>query len=88
MFSLGVGTHVRKDLSVYGQLGFGSNTVRKKYYDELRILSNNGEYSFPYSHSDVTTVKVGAIYHLSKVRAKFDVDIVRRIYSVGIGIKL
>ena len=88
LFSLGLGTHVKKELSVYGQLGFGSKTVRKKYYDELRILSNNGEYSFPYTHSNVTTVKVGAVYHINKVLAKFDADIVRQTYSVGIGIKL
>jgi len=88
LFSLGLGTHVKKELSVYGQLGFGSKTVRKKYYDELRVLSNNGEYSFPYTHSNVTTVKVGAIYHMKKVLTKFDADIVRQTYSVGIGIKL
>lgn len=88
MFSMGVGTHIKKNLSLYSQLGYGIKTIRKKYFDELYVLSNNGQYSFPYTRNDIFTIKLGGIYHINKVVTKFDYDIVRQNFSVGFGIKL
>lgn len=88
MLSLGVGRMFGSKLGGYFQFGWGVNDVRRKYFDNEYILSNNGEYSFPEYRSNITTIKLGGLYNLSgKINAKIDYDLNRNLTTFGLGLR-
>jgi hypothetical protein len=89
LFAAGFGTSVTKHIALYAQYGVGKIEKKYKFYDEMHVLSNNGQYSFFESKQTVFNLKVGAIYFMPKnLIARFDYDIQRNAFLFGAGIKL
>jgi hypothetical protein len=88
MFSVGIGRKIDKRVGVHLSLGIGSEERRFKYYDEMFVLSNNGEYTFPNYRKTITTVKIGTIIDISRnFVTKLEGDLGRGCISYGLGLK-
>lgn len=88
LFSVGLGKKINKNVGLHISLGFGSEERRFKFYDEMYILSNNGQYSIPNYRKTTTTMKMGAIVDISRnFTTKFDYDLGRGNISYGLGLK-
>lgn len=87
-FSFGVGKKIDKVMGVHAMLGFGRIERRYRFYDELFVLSNNGEYTFPNYRKNITDFKVGTTLSVSRVlMGKLDWNITGGDISFGIGLK-
>lgn len=84
-FYLGLGKRIGR-LGVHGQLGFCQEEYRYQYFDELYILSNNGNYSFPNYKDNFVSAKFGALYDFNLVTAKADYDPIKKSYTLGLGV--
>lgn len=69
-------------------LGFGRETKRYQFFDELFILSNNGKYSIANYTDNFTTIKFGVIHDFKRASIKIDLDPIRKNTSFGLGINL
>lgn len=88
LFSVGVGKKINKKMGVHMSFGVGKEEKRFRYYDEMFILSNNGQYTFPNYKKNVTTIKIGTLIDASRsISMKFDYDIIRGNISYGLGLK-
>lgn len=88
MFSVGLGKKFNKKIGAHVSLGVGKEERRFRFYDEMFVLSNNGEYSFPNYKKTITTLKIGTIVDISRnFTAKFDYDLGRGCISYGAGLK-
>lgn len=88
MFTVGLGKKIDKRVGVHLGLGFGNETRRFKYFDEMFVLSNNGEYTFPNYKKSVMTLKIGTIIDVSRsLTTKLDVDVARGCISYGLGLR-
>lgn len=88
MFYLGFGKKLDKRVGVHASLGFGKEIRRYKFYDELFVLSNNGEYTFPNYTKNITTVKLGTTIDISRnLLTKLDFDFGRGCISYGLGLR-
>lgn len=88
MFSFGLGKKIDKRVGIHVALGVGNEERRFRFYDEMFVLSNNGEYSFPNYKKTVTTVKVGTVIDISRnFVTKIDADLGRGCISYGLGLK-
>jgi hypothetical protein len=88
MFSVGIGRKIDKRVGVHLSLGIGNEERRFKYFDEMFVLSNNGEYTFPNYRKTVTTVKIGSIIDISRnFVSKLEADLGRGCISYGLGLK-
>lgn len=67
-------------------IGFATERVRYQYYDELFVLSNNGNYSFPSYTDSYLTMKLGAMHDLKSVTIKADYELARNLFTVGVGV--
>jgi len=88
LFSVGLGKKINKNMGLHISLGFGSEERRFKFYDEMYVLSNNGQYSIPNYKKTITTMKMGAIIDISRnFTTKFDYDLGRGNISYGLGLR-
>ena len=88
LFSIGLGKKINKKIGVHMSLGVGKEEKRLRYYDEMFILSNNGQYTFPNYRKTISTIKIGSIVDISRnFSMKFDYDINRGNISYGLGLK-
>ncbi len=88
MFSVGLGKKLHKTVGVHLGLGVGREERRFRFFDEMFVLSNNGEYSFPNYKKTVFTLKLGTIVNVSRnISLKLDGDLGRGEISYGLGIK-
>lgn len=88
MFSVGVGRKIDKRVGVHLSLGVGNEERRFKYYDEMFVLSNNGEYTFLNYKKTITTVKIGTVIDISRnFVTKLEWDLGRGCISYGLGLK-
>ena len=88
LFSVGIGKKINTKMGVHMSLGVGSEERRFRYYDEMYVLSNNGQYTFPNYKKTVTTLKIGTLLDVSRqISIKLDYDINRGNISYGLGLK-
>jgi hypothetical protein len=69
-------------------VGFGRETKRYQFFDEMFILSNNGKYSILNYTDNFTTIKFGVIHDFKKASIKIDLDPIRKNTSIGLGVNL
>lgn len=69
-------------------LGFGRETKRYQFFDEMFILSNNGKYSILNYTDNFTTIKFGVIHDFKRASIKIDLDPIRKNTSIGLGVNL
>ncbi len=87
-FSFGAGKKLNKLVGVHGMVGIGTEESRYRYFDDMYILSNNGEYTIPNYRKTVTSLKVGTILSLSNsFSGKLDYTLGRGEISFGLGLK-
>jgi hypothetical protein len=88
MFSVGFGKKINKKMGLHMSLGVGNEEKKFRFYDEMYILSNNGQYTFPNYKKTITTLKIGGIIDFSRnFTTKFDYDLNRGCISYGLGLK-
>lgn len=66
--------------------GYGWETNNFQFFDELFILSNNGNYSFPNYTERFFTGKAGVLFDLKMISVKVDYNPFRNNLGVGAGI--
>ena len=69
-------------------VGFGRETKRYQFFDEMFILSNNGKYSILNYTDNFTTIKFGVIHDFKRASIKIDLDPIRKNTSIGLGVNL
>lgn len=69
-------------------VGFGNETKKYQFFDEMLILSNNGKYSIPNYTNNFTTIKFGLIHDFKRASIKIDLDPIRKNTSFGLGVNL
>jgi len=69
-------------------VGFGRETKRYQFFDEMFILSNNGKYSILNYTDNFTTIKFGLIHDFKRASIKIDLDPIRKNTSIGLGVNL
>lgn len=69
-------------------VGFGRETKRYQFFDEMFILSNNGKYSILNYTDNFTTIKFGVIHDFKRASIKIDLDPIRKNTSIGLGLNL
>lgn len=84
-FFAGLGQRFKRT-GVHAALGYVKERVRYQYFDELFILSNNGNYSFPSYNDTYLTMKLGVMHDVKSVTVKADYELSRRLFTVGLGV--
>lgn len=84
-FFLGVGQRFKRT-GVHAALGFVKERVRYQYYDELFVLSNNGNYSFPSYTDDYLSMKIGVLHDVKAATIKADYELTRNLFTIGVGV--
>jgi hypothetical protein len=88
MFSVGLGKKINKKMGLHMSLGIGGEERKFRFYDEMYVLSNNGQYTFPNYKKTITTIKIGGIIDFSRnFTTKFDYDLNRGCISYGLGLR-
>ena len=86
-FHAGLGRNM-ETINVHALIGFGKEINKYQYYDELKILSNNGNYSFQNFTDRYFSVKVGVIKDIKHLSLKADYNFVRDYIEIGVGVVL
>lgn len=84
-FFVGLGQRFKRT-GVHAALGYVKERVRYQYFDELFILSNNGNYSFPSYNDTYLTMKLGVMHDVKSLTVKADYELSRRLFTVGLGV--
>jgi len=72
--------------SAFGALGIVGERNRYQYYDELFILSNNGNYSFPNYRDKFLAIKLGILQDIKSATIKADYEPTRNLITFGLGV--
>lgn len=83
----GFGTNL-KNINVHALVGFGKEMNNYQYFDELKILSNNGNYSFPNFTQNYFSVKTGVLKDIKSISLKADYNPIRNYLEFGLGVRL
>lgn len=87
-FSVGLGKKLDKRMGVHMTVGVLNEEKRFRFYDDMFILSNNGEYTFPNYKKNITILKIGTIIDVSRnFVVKLDCDLTRGVIFYGVGLK-
>lgn len=81
----GVGQKINK-FGAQVLIGYGQDVVNYQFFDEYRVLSNNGRYSFRDYKNDFFTIKGGILYDFKNSTIKADYDPIRNVTNVGLGL--
>jgi len=84
---LGAGKRIKRT-GLHLSLGFGNETRRYQFEDEMYVLSNNGKYSIPNYNRNFMSVKAGFIHDLKRISIKGDFDPIRKNAIFGLGLNL
>lgn len=84
---LGAGKKVKRT-GFHLSLGFGNETRRYQFEDEMYVLSNNGKYSIPNYNRNFMSIKAGFIHDLKRISIKGDFDPIRKNAIFGLGLNL
>lgn len=84
---LHVGAGIKyKRIGFYVAPGYGWATHNFQFFDELFILSNNGNYSFPNYKESFFTGKIGVLADIKMISMKLDYNPFRNHIGIGAGI--
>ncbi len=82
---LGVGKRYKRS-GIHASVGINNERVNYQYFDELFVLSNNGNYSFPNYNQTYWSLKLGALHDAKIVTFKGDYDLTNREVIIGLGV--
>lgn len=81
----GVGKRYKRS-GVHASVGINNEKVNYQYFDELFVLSNNGNYSFPNYNQTYWSLKLGMLHDAKILTFKGDYDLTNREVIIGLGI--
>jgi hypothetical protein len=82
---IGVGKRYKRS-GLHASIGINNERVNYQYFDELFVLSNNGNYSFPNYNQTYWSLKLGMLHDAKVLTFKGDYDLTNREVIIGLGI--